>query len=425
MSYYNNQYGQYNNSNPHNQDPTLPPQRTRKGVGTTAVIILLIVTNIFSVLIGGAYMYFVGGSRAYSIEGLDANGLRKLLELKTELDENFYFGTDESFEWEYIYKGLFASLDDPYSYYLTAEEYAATLSNSEEYVGIGIEMSSNEAGEIVIEKVFMNSPASASGLKAGDVIVSADGTALTGLTTSQASTYIRGTQEGSTVKLIIKRDQETFEVDVQRKKITYDYLSYKMLTDNIGYIYIAQFESGIDREFASAVESLKEQGAKSLILDLRDNPGGLVDVAVEIADQIMGKATIISTVDKNQEIVQTYKSDAKSIDMEMVVLINGNSASSSEILAGTLKNNDAATVVGTKSYGKGIIQSVFELPDGSAYQYTSMEYILPGNEKIHGVGITPDVEVQLDTEYQDTAVESLEYTNDTQLQKAVQILQQQ
>lgn len=424
MSYNQNDQFNYQNYQHYEiNDPNKENKRTKKGIATTAVIILLIVTNIFSVAVGGAYMYFVGGTyNDPKDDPATTTQLKKLLELKEELDENYYYGTDEATQWEYIYKGLFAGLGDPYSYYLSADEYAAANSTEEEYVGIGIQMQSNDAGEVEIVKVFMNSPASKSGLKAGDIIVSVDGTVLTGMNLTEASTYIRGTKEGSKAKLVIKRDMETFEVDVVRKKITTEYVAYKMLSDDIGYIHLVQFEMGVDKQFSSAVKALKDQGAKKLILDLRDNPGGIVDVATNIADEIMGKATIISTVNKSQEIVDVYKSDAKSIDMEVVVLINGNSASASEILAGTLKNNDAATVVGTKSYGKGIIQYVLELPDGSAYQYTAMEYILPGEEKIHGVGITPDIEVLLPKDAQDTAVESLEYKDDLQLQKAIELL---
>jgi carboxyl-terminal processing protease len=242
-----------------------------------------------------------------------------------------------------------------------------------------------------------------------------------GVSVDVAATYIKG-KEGTTVTLTIRRDAEEFSADVTRRSIEVEYTTYKMLSDNIGYIRITEFETNTYKQFAQAVGALKDMGMQGLIIDLRQNPGGAVDETIDIADDLLGSVDIIYTLDKSGR-KKVYTSNAsKTVEVPVVCLIDENSASASEILAIALKDNAAATIVGVTSYGKGIMQTLIPLSDGSMYKYTFCEYYGPAGTKIHELGVIPDVEVQQNADYKNVAVESIPEGSDAQLSKAIEVI---
>ncbi|MBQ5950690.1 MAG: S41 family peptidase [Lachnospiraceae bacterium] len=298
---------------------------------------------------------------------------------------------------EGIYHGLFDALNEPYSTYYTAEEYATvTEESSGSYVGIGVSVSTDkDTGLIHVMRVFKGSPAEEAGLRENDLIMSADGTDLRDMDLNIAVTYIRG-EENTKVHVVWMRDGVQMENDVARRQIENETVTWEMLDDNIGYILLAEFDTVSSNQFATAMKDLEAQGMKGLILDLRSNPGGLVNVATDIAGEFLPKGVVTTLRDKkgNEE---TYRiRDNVYSDVPLVVLINENSASASELLTAALMDNDRASVVGVVSFGKGIVQEVLGYGDGSGIRLTIADYYSPKGTNIHGVGITPDVIVEND-----------------------------
>ena len=318
--------------------------------------------------------------------------------------------------------GYISALGDPYTEYIPAtemKEYTENLMGN--YVGIGIYMIKNSEMNLVeVQMPIKESPAEDAGILPGDMILSVDGVEYTGDDMTAAANSIKG-EEGTTVKLEILRGQEKLNFEIKRKKINTNPVIAEKLENNIGYIEISSFDDGTADDFKSKFETLKNQGIKSLIIDLRNNGGGLVDEALEIADYIVPKGKeLLITVNKNKkEEVEKAKKDVL-IDMPIVVLTNKYSASSSEILAGALKDLKEATIVGTTTYGKGVIQQVLSLRNGSGIKVTVEEYYTPNKTKINGIGIEPDEKVELPDTIKNPLIVTRE--EDTQLKKAIEIL---
>lgn len=342
--------------------------------------------------------------------------------IRSILDKYYLNDIDDEKVIEGALEGYVASLDDPYTEYIPKDEmenYTADLKGN--YVGIGIYMAQNtKDNTIVVLTPIKYSPAEEAGILPGDIIKKIDGVEYKGEDMEVASNNIKGI-EGTTVTLEILRGQEVKVFEIKRKKITTNPVISEKLEDNIGYLEISSFDEETAENFKTEYQKLKSQGITSLIIDLRNNGGGLVDQALQIADYIVPKdKDLLVTVDKNKnEKVEKSEEDVL-IDMPIVVLVNENTASSSEILAGALKDLDEATIVGTTTYGKGVIQQFLTLRNGAGLKITVEEYYTPNRTKINGVGIEPDVEVELP----ETVTNSLLVTReeDTQLQKAVEIL---
>ena len=289
------------------------------------------------------------------------------------------------------------------------------------FVGIGIYMvKDTEANKIMVLSPIKGSPAEKAGILPGDLIVSVDGVQYTAEEMSVASNKIKG-EEGTNVKIEILRGTETKSFELKRENIKVNPVEGKVLQNNIGYIEFSSFDEGTANEFKAKFEELSKQGIKSLIIDLRNNGGGIVDEALEIADYILAKDDVILyEVDKNnKEKIEKAKNDPI-INMPIVVLTNENTASSSEILAGALKDHNKAKIVGKKTYGKGVIQQLLTLPDGSGLKITAEEYLTPNKTKINKIGIEPDEKVELPDTVKN--VLTIEEKDDTQLQKAIEIL---
>ncbi len=334
-------------------------------------------------------------------------GFRKVI------DECYIGEIDEQKILDETIKGYINGLDDEYSEYMTADEWeefqASALGN---YVGIGIYMSVDKNNNIVVVSPIKGTPAEKVGLQTGDVIVNVNDENVLGTSSDIVSSKIKG-EAGTEVKITVLRGTEYLDFNVKREEIKVYHVESKMLENNIGYISLLTFDEGCAKEIEEAYKSLKSQGAQKIILDLRNNTGGLVDEALDIADLIIEKdKSLLVTVDSkgNKEISKAEKSPI--INENMVVLVNEFSASASEILVGALRDNEKAQVVGTTTFGKGVIQSVFMLNDGSALKLTVNEYFTPNETKINKVGIEPDYVVELNEETEE----------DEQLNKAIELL---
>lgn len=337
-----------------------------------------------------------------------------LKSFRTVIDQYYIGEIDEQKMLDETIKGYVNGLDDEYSEYMTKEEWeefqADALGN---YVGIGIYMTIDENGNVVILSPIEGTPAADVGLKEGDVIVNVNEESVLGFSSDEVSSKIKG-EEGTKVKITVLRNNEYLDFEVERKAIKVYHVESEMLDNKIGYISLLTFDEGCSEEFKNAYEKLASEGAEKLIIDLRSNTGGLVDEALNIADMILPKGAkmLITTDSEGNKTTDVSENDPIIINKDIVLLVNEYSASASELLVGALKDNGKAIVVGKNTYGKGVIQSVFMLNDGSALKLTVNEYFTPNETKINKVGIKPDYEVDLG---EDPNV-------DTQLNKAIEVL---
>ena len=325
----------------------------------------------------------------------------KITEIETLVQKYYLNEIDTEQVENYLYKGMIAGLDDAYAAYYTKEEYQSMMdSTNGSYYGIGVEMSQNmTTGIITITRVFEGSPAEEAGLLPGDVIYKVQDTEVTGEDLTKVVSMVKGA-EGTTVPISVAREGESdyLTFDVERRTIEISTVEHRMLDGNIGYISIASFDDVTVNQFLTALEDLENQGETALIIDLRNNGGGLVSSAGSILDRLLPEGLIVYTEDKygNRE---ELKSDAENyFDKPLAVLVNGNSASASEIFAGAIKDYGIGTLVGTQTFGKGIVQKVYPLSDGTAVKLTVSKYYTPKGNNIHGIGISPDVEVELDAD---------------------------
>ena len=289
--------------------------------------------------------------------------------------------------------------------------------------GIGIVMQQDpDTMQVSVNYVYEGSPAEKAGILAGDLIVQAEDVMATSMELSEFATHIRG-DEGTTVHLKLYRYGKGYlELDVERAIIDVPTLKGEMLDDGIGYIRIAEFGEKTAEEFADAVSELEAQGMTAMIVDLRNNPGGMVDSVTKLLDQILPEGVVVWTEDKNGN-KKEYTSDAACLDYPMAVLINENSASSSEIFAGAIRDYDYGTLIGTKTFGKGIVQSIRRLADGSAIKLTTSRYFTPNGQNIHGEGIEPDIELEYEYLVQDAT--EYDMMDDNQILKAIEVLKKE
>ena len=351
----------------------------------------------------------------------------RLMKLENVLDamdiaEMYYYEeVDEQKMIDGAAAGALAGIGDPYTYYYTAEEYAALWEDDEgEYAGVGIQITTSYVtGLCTISRVFAGSPAEKAGVLRNDILYKVDDLYVNSETIDEAVSIMRGTP-GTKVTVTFLRNGEEIAFELERAQITVNRVSSMMLADNVGYIYLYEFAGDCDKEFAKAVDKLEGEGAKGLIIDLRDNPGGWVNAAESICDIFLDKG-IVCTLRYKDGSEETYNTEDGRKDMALVVLVNENSASSSEILTGCLKDRAGAMVVGKKSYGKGIVQSVIPLANGTGMQVTVAEYVTPNGTKIHKNGIVPDVDIGL--EEGDNGMYEFGDLKDPQLAKALEVIQ--
>lgn len=335
----------------------------------------------------------------------------------------FYDEIDEEKLANGIYSGLMEGLDDKYTEYYTKQEYAdLQISATQNYYGIGAGlMQDKESMQVTIDHIYEGSPAESAGLKEGDMIVQVEDIEAASMELSDLVMHIRG-EEGTTVHLQIYREGETdyLEFDVKRANIDLPTVEHEMLDEKIGYIHILEFGAPTVSQFETAVSELTSLGMKALVLDVRDNPGGMITAVTGVLDDILPEGTVVYTQDKYGKRQDYTSDDEKQMQCPLAVLMNGNSASASEILAGAIRDFEYGTLIGTKTFGKGIVQSILPLSDGDAIKLTTAKYFTPKGENIHGTGILPDVEL----EYEYSGEKEGEYNEllDNQVQKAMEIL---
>lgn len=386
-------------------------------------IFIIIVSILVGVLLAGGAIFFLGvASGGYvAITGDEYKSYKetkekygKLTELQKYIENYYYIPVDSQALEEGIYKGLFWGLGDPYSAYLTAEEYEEIMiSTKGEFQGIGVTIAPDEQGLINVVAPIDESPAQKAGILSGDKITAVAGKSYDGSTIDGAVAAMRG-KAGTKVGITVLRAGEILEFDITRANIVLQSVKSEILEDNIGYIRISSFEEHTAEDFKKHLRELEMKGVDGFVLDLRSNGGGLVDSSVEIADMLLEEGVVTYTEDRKGDR-NTYKSKSGATKLPYVVLINEGTASSSEILTGAIKDNEGGKIVGTKSYGKGIIQSIEKLSNGDAVKMTVMQYFSPKGNAIHGLGIEPDEVVEL----------LMEDQTDKQLERAIEILKGQ
>ena len=363
------------------------------------------------------------------VSGKDVTLVTKNVEVQSKLNfleayiRGYYLDEIDDKQMEdYLYYGLVAGLGDPYAAYYNEEETQSMMdSSSGNYCGIGAVFSQNLiTGLITVSRVYEGCPSFEAGLLPEDILYKVEDEEVTGMDLTSVVTKIKG-EEGTEVTLTMIRGEEEIDFTMKRQMIEVPTIEHEMLPDQVGYIMISEFDGVTDEQFVEALEDLKSQGMTSLVIDLRNNGGGSVESVCNVADALLPEGPIVYTEYKGEERTERT-SDADCIELPMAVLINGASASASEILSGALQDYEKAVIVGTQSYGKGIVQSVFDLQDGTALKLTTAKYYTPDGNDIHGVGITPDVEIDLPEELKSEVSLSLE--EDVQLQKAIEVLQQ-
>ena len=365
------------------------------------IIISLAIVSVLAVF-GILVVYFAGGIKTNKSAFLTEEVVEKADYLWKMIDRYYLWDEDKDVKsaQDAVYKGIVSSLDDPYSVYYTKEEFdELNESYSGEYSGIGAYVAQDpETMVSYISRPMPNSPAEEAGLLPNDYICEIDGENVVGQDLTVVVAKIKG-PEGTSVELGIRHENkgEIETVTVERRTIEVVRLESEMLEDNIGYIWIYEFEGKTMSQFEEAYSKLKEDGMQGLIVDLRDNPGGDLDVVINLCDKFLGDGLILYTKDKNGKN-QEFMADAQCEKIPMVIITNENSASASEIFTGCLKERGVAKVVGKNTFGKGIVQALFELEDGSGIKITESEYYLPNDICIHGIGIAPDYEVDLDYE---------------------------
>lgn len=390
---------------------------SKRRYGAIKIIIAIILTAIVT--------YFVTVNitlKSY----LNSSGMlylaTKINLINQKLSSESIYDLNENKMLESALKGYVDGIDDKYTQYLTKDEMNELLEDtSGSYVGIGVYMADNTAdNSILIIGVIEGSIAEKEGIKAGDIIKKVDGVEYTGEQIDAVSSKIKG-EEGTAVSITILRDNEEKEFNITRSNVKLKTVSSKMLENNKAYIKITAFNDGTANEFKEAYENLKQSNPTGLVIDLRNNGGGLVTESLDIAETMVekGKTLLITANKNNKEDIRKSKENP-TITIPVVVLINQNTASASEILSGILRDDCNYKIIGTKSYGKGVIQTVYSFSDGSGLKVTTEEYFTPNHNKINKVGITPDIEVSLDSEWENMS--NIPYENDLQLQEAVKQL---
>jgi len=397
------------------------------------IIVIVLVTSIITFSI--AAVVFLGPvfNNKYQISfdtgSVNYESIKKFNQARKALKDNYYEDVDENVLLEGAVAGMAASLDDPYTVYYTKEQMDKILEipkkSEETYVGIGVSIIADKDGIVTVVEPFTGTPAYEAGIKQGDKIIKVNDEDVTALKDESTVVKLIKGPENTTVKITVYRPSEGRPIDfeVSRKKITVQLnIRSEVLQDNIGYIRLISFmDDKINKEFEEHLKKLLDQNIKALVIDVRDNPGGYYNKVVNIVDRIIPEGLIVYTEDR-QKNVQEERSDKRELEIPLAVLINENSASASEILAGAIKDHKKGALVGTKTFGKGLVQNLLPLDDGSGIKITISRYFTPSGVCIHGTGIEPDINIDLDEKYKYTPISQIPREDDIQLKKAVEIL---
>lgn len=390
-----------------------------KGALCGALVMLCVISAV-----GGIRSLSDNFTKPHAISGTDKKGgfPEEKLEVIREVMDEYYLHADDIDEEaliEGICAGYVSGLGDPYSAYYTEEEARELLQGiSGEYSGIGAGLSkNNETNAVTITTVYKDSPAEEAGMEEGDILLQVDGHEVTGEDLNQVVAWIKG-EEGTQVKLNMLRDSEELELTAVRRMIEVQTVSYEMKDSRIGYIRVSEFDVVTYEQFKDALRALDEQGMEGLVIDLRSNPGGNLTVVMDMLGQILPRGTIVTTENRDGKDEEYYCDGSHEFKKPLAVLVNGYSASASEIFSGAVQDYKKGKIVGTTTYGKGVVQEVLGLSDGSYLKITISEYFLPSGRSIDKVGITPDVEVEYEPDEENPEA-------DNQLDKAMEVVRKE
>lgn len=382
---------------------------------------------VLTLLVGGAgvKIYEYVEEKSGKENAVNQSFVEKAKVLEEIIDKEFTGEVDKDFMETGMYKGMMASLGDPYSAYYTKEEYEELNAETTGlYKGIGVVMQMQmDTGMVKLVRCYEGAPGEKAGLLPNDILVKVNNEDIVGMELSEVVEKVK-TSEGEVAHLTVTREGESdyLEFDVPLEEVNIPVVEHKMLENQVGYILLYEFTEQTESQYLEAFEDLKNQGMERLIVDVRNNPGGLLRSVCNILNDILPEGLIVYTEDKDKKR-EEINSDGKSeLDIPLAVLVNGNSASASEIFSGAIQDYGVGTIVGTTTFGKGIVQSLIPLTDGSAVKTTTAKYYTPKGRCIHGTGIQPDIEVELPEELQKKTV--LTYEEDSQLQKAVEVVKE-
>ncbi len=405
----NNGYNQNNNYQSYDEYKQNKPEK-KSSVGSLLLGILLgIIISVTLVvagltgLVGTGFFHisadgiYVTGTSSDDSDGIGSKVEAKLNALDSVLSNKFYFDdVDDEKAANSIYKAYLSSYGDKYTVYYTPEEYKSLVeSTSGTFYGIGAVCQKSDEGGIVIVEPYEDAPAYKAGIRKGDRVIKVDGKDIMDMDLSAAVALIKG-DKGTKVTLTVIRDGQTMDISIKRDAVNIKTVDYEMREDSIGYIVISQFDDVTTEQFKSALTDLQNQGMKGLIIDVRSNPGGVLSVVVDIVDEIVPKGLIVYTEDVDGNRKEYNGKSSNELSIPIAVLVDGNSASASEIFAGALQDYGKAKIIGTQTFGKGIVQTIQPLTDGSAIKYTIAKYYTPKGQDIHGHGVTPDIVVEYD-----------------------------
>lgn len=391
----------------HNKERKYGSRFYRKGLLTgiiaTFSAMVLIVLSVADVCLKKGYLHigingdvYIQSDAVTDESGIGSEVEAKLNAIDSVLDSFYFEEVDDEKAKDSIYKAYLSSYGDKYTVYYTADEYKKlTETTNGTFSGIGAVCQISSEGGILLVDVYESGVGYKAGLRSGDRIIQVDGTDVTDMDLSSAVALVKG-EKGTQVGLKIVRDGATSDYTVVRDEIEVQTVNYAITEDNIGYISVSQFENVTAKQFKAAIEDLKSEGAKGIIIDIRNNPGGLLTTVISMLKDILPNGLIVYTEDKDGNRKEYSDNDNEELDMPLAVLVNGNSASASEIFAGAIQDYGKGVIVGTQTFGKGIVQTVKPLTDGSAIKFTIAKYFTPKGQDIHGKGVTPDVVVEYD-----------------------------
>ena len=390
-------------------------QKTVYTVLITAVLTFISSTVLYFAL-GSNIVYFLSNNQT-------ADGIAKLNRIDKLVDKYFYGDIDKKEMQDWAYAGYLAGLDDPYTEYISSGEYDSfTETSTGNYTGIGVEVTKN-GEETVISDIFEGTPAEKAGFLPNDIIKKIDGKDMTGKALSEVSSAIKE-YAGKTFAVTVERGGKMIDINVEPGEIETVQVSGKMLDGGISYIRISMFEGHCAEQLKTALDNAKNSGAKGIIFDVRNNPGGALDIITNCVDQILDEGIILTVRDKNGK-ENVYKAkDKEKIDLPIVILTNAQTASAAEVFTSSLHDNGKAYTVGTKTYGKGVVQTIFDLGDKSIAKITTAKYFTPKNVCIDKIGLEPDKKVELDEKYKKMSVKYIPDGEDAQLITAVEVMKE-
>lgn len=358
----------------------------------------------------------------FDADQVDELNIEAFNKVKNVLENKYYKEVDFNEAFSHAIKGLSAGLDDPYTLYYTPEEMKAYLEGvSGNYVGIGVSVHMDENYLLTVADVFADSPAKEAGILKNDKIVKVDNEDVTTIRDADLIVKKIKGEPDTKVRITIYRPDERIykEIELIRRVINISWISSEVLDEDIGYIHIKQFDDDIYRDFEVHLNNLMAKGIRGLVIDLRDNPGGSYYQVAQIADRIVPKGLIVYTEDRHKNRREQY-SDERELEIPLAVLVNGYSASASEILAACVQDYDKGIIVGTKTFGKGLVQEIdIDFKNGGGLKYTKARYFTPSGKSIHGEGVIPDVEIELSEEFNTTSIEDIPHDKDNQLKIAI------